>query len=105
MKDRPILFSGPMVRAILAGHKMQTRRPVRPQPPQDTVRSLAAQDGSGDHKFFSTPTSRITLSKTGWICCPYGTEGDRLWVRETWALNDVRFDRGAIPTARPADLA
>jgi hypothetical protein len=60
MKERPILFSGPMVRAILDGRKTQTRRPVKPQP------------------FVATP-SMFDTSK-----CPLGQPGDRLWVRETW---------------------
>ena len=61
MKERPILFNGEMVRAILDGRKTQTRRPVKPQPPSNT-KSL----------FFS------------WS--PFGVPGDRLWVRETWGL-------------------
>ena len=60
MKERPILFSGPMVRAILDGRKTQTRRPVKPQP-------------------FVATTSMFDISK-----CPLGQPGDRLWVRETW---------------------
>jgi len=63
MKERPILFSGPMVRAILDGRKTQTRRPVKPQP------------------FVATP-SMFDVSK-----CPIGQPGDRLWVRETWTKN------------------
>lgn len=68
-KERPILFSGPMVRAILEGKKTQTRRAVKPQP---TV---------------------VNKTHLGWrrehglrLNCPYGESGDRLWVRETWAL-------------------
>lgn len=59
MKERPILFSGPMVRAILDGRKTQTRRVVKPQ-------RHAEQ-----------------WPECGCIC-PYGAPGDRLWVRETW---------------------
>lgn len=62
MKERTILFSGPMVRAILDGRKTQTRRPVKPQP------------------FVATP-SMFDVSK-----CPIGQPGDRLWVRETWRM-------------------
>jgi hypothetical protein len=65
MKERPILFSGPMVRAILDGRKTQTRRVVKPQP--DPNESAWYQPGPG---IFSM--------------CPYGQSGDRLWVRETW---------------------
>ena len=68
MKERPILFSGPMVKAILDGSKTQTRRVVKrldvrsgmPQPEMDSLLSL----------------------------CPYGKPGDRLWVRETFGIDD-----------------
>lgn len=63
MKERPILFSGAMVRAILEGRKTVTRRVVKQQPV------------GGD-----TP-SDLTVK----MRCPYGQPGDRLWVRETWA--------------------
>ena len=65
MKDRTIIFSGPMVRAILEGRKTQTRRLVKPQD---------WQLKSGEFR---------------WIH-PYGRVGDRLWVRETWAGNKTR---------------
>ncbi len=60
-RERPILFSGPMVRAILDGRKTQTRRVITPQP-------------DGDFPFRQR--------------CPYGKPGDRLWVRETWTHED-----------------
>ena len=68
MKERPILFSAPMVRAILAGTKTQTRRvvkrfEVRAGMPEPELQSLLR-------------------------CCPYGAPGDRLWVRETFAKID-----------------
>jgi len=68
MKERPILFSAPMVRAILDGSKTQTRRVVK----QD-------RDGLLDCR----PTPAWDAF---WKCvaCPYGQPGDRLWVRETW---------------------
>lgn len=62
MRERPIIFSGESVRAILAGIKVQTRRVVKPQPP---------------HRKWEVPR---------WIeYCPHGSPGDRLWVREKWA--------------------
>lgn len=78
MRERPILFSGPMVRAILAGTKMQTRRAIKPQPELawggrinwvSRGRSLAGGQ-PGDLVEFAP--------------CPYGQPGDRLWVRESF---------------------
>lgn len=62
MKERPIIFSAPMVRAILSGAKTQTRRVVKP------IHMATV----GAEQF---PILAI---------CPYGRPGDRLWVRETW---------------------
>ncbi|MDF3933510.1 hypothetical protein [Pseudomonas citronellolis] len=75
MKERPILFSGPMVRAILEGRKTVTRRAVKDQP-----RGLADIGSFGPGQPFirrPEPTKRN-------LACPYGRPGDRLWVRETW---------------------
>lgn len=68
-KERPILFSGAMVRAILAGEKTQTRRLVKGE-------ALDWLEGS---KF--TPEF---VAHRGNYLCPYGNAGDRLWVRETF---------------------
>jgi hypothetical protein len=68
MKERPILFSGEMVRAILDDRKTMTRRVVKPQPEQDT--DCPYHIGTGIER-----KARI---------CPYGKPGDRLWVRETF---------------------
>ena len=67
--ERPILFSGPMVRAILDGRKTVTRRIVR----------------------------GVEMPR-----CPYGSPGDRLWVRETWCLahpdyHDTDREAGSRP--------
>ena len=69
MNEHPILFSGPMVRAILKGRKTQTRRVIQPKP---------------DH--FHTFQPGIWLPQIGdkEIKCSYGEPGDRLWVREAW---------------------
>jgi hypothetical protein len=91
-ESRPILFSAPMVRALLAGTKTQTRRPVKPQPDFDTARAMLGGDTSGasivyDHAFGGLGLKRG--NGTGFvqpnIRCPYGQPGDRLWVREAWA--------------------
>lgn len=83
MTEHPILFSGPMVRAILAGRKTQTRRVVKPQPSGATPGVYADLYNHGPEWAFWLPDYRMTEPRT-WRC-PYGTPGDsRLWVRETW---------------------
>ena len=97
MKERPIIFSGEMVRAILDGRKTQTRRIVKPQPP-------AVTDGRWSWVASSSDKSEVGKFRYSWpnetgtsftahgresgvsIRCPYGETGDRLWVREAWAL-------------------
>ena len=89
--DRPILFSGAMVRAILDGTKTQTRRVMRSQPPKywqpwasesEPLDGMFTWDfcGQGEN-WDGCDCNRVTF-------CPYGKPGDRLWVRESWA----RFD-------------
>ncbi|WP_186028441.1 hypothetical protein [Burkholderia gladioli] len=96
MKERPILFSAPMVRAILEGRKTQTRRVVKHQPPDDVAPITVARyhptiiDRHGDE----APGDEVfgAYSEDGvWGCkCPYGEPGDRLWVRETWSADFAR---------------
>ena len=74
MKERPILFSGEMVRAILDGRKKQTRRVIKPQP---SMEQSCEPEG---YSWIPAWKGR-ELSPTQ---CPYGQPGDRLWVRETW---------------------
>lgn len=74
MTERPILFSGEMVRAIIAGRKTQTRRIVKPQPD-------CRVDGE---LYWNVGGHRLRPTATNPIRCPYGQPGDRLWVRETW---------------------
>lgn len=71
MKCMPILFSPPMVRAILAGRKTQTRRILKPQHIPAGVRTLRFENQNAEEL--------MHVAK-----CPYGSPGDRLWVRETW---------------------
>lgn len=74
----PILFKGPMVRAIIEGHKTQTRRVIRQQPPWWVSKITSwTRDGS---------KWQGLVSDAFWsMRCPYGVPGDHLYVRETWA--------------------
>lgn len=88
MKERPILFSGAMVRALLAGTKTQTRRIVKPQPYVDDSGNFC-WNGSNFGQDFDGPrvqaiASPLPSSKTKRVHCPNGKPGDRLWVRETF---------------------
>lgn len=76
MKERPMLFSGPMVRAIIEGQKTVTRRMIKPQP------SANAHTTSAD----GTPMGAWWETGKDINRCPYGQPGDRLWVRETFAV-------------------
>lgn len=78
MKDRPILFSAPMVRAILAGTKTQTRRALKPQPIYD------GRFAGGWKVVGKNGHEAATCSPLIAELCPYGQPGDRLWVREAW---------------------
>lgn len=80
MKERPILFSAPMVQAILEGRKTQTRRTnslekVNLNP---DAREKAIYTGDGYWDFVMHDGTWHGLVK-----CPYGQIGDQLWVRET----------------------
>jgi len=93
MKERPILFSGPMVRAILDGRKTQTRRVVRPQPSDQAMLPTQWSDAMpGRPNGFSweeddgLELGNVPMADGSWgkVRCPYGTVGDTLWARETW---------------------
>jgi len=83
MKERGILFTADMVRAILEGRKTQTRRIMKQQP--------------------HSPPFKISCSEwetsQGQFTCPYGIVGDRLWVRETWrgvCSGEIEGGEGAL---------
>jgi hypothetical protein len=82
MRERPILFSGEMIRAILAGRKSQTRRVIRPQPPTLSL-LLDAYDGGPQWNFW-TEDKRVCNNLPMWQC-PYGVPGDRLVFLCAWA--------------------
>lgn len=86
MKERPILFSAPMVKAILAGTKTQTRRLIK-SPSRRHPRYALVDYGNGWWPYLSDDgESHVTEDGNETeIDCPFGSPGDRLWVRETWA--------------------
>lgn len=82
VSERPILFNGEMVRAILEGRKTQTRRVIKlchEGYPYYQIWKHLSGDGFG----YATE-SRDGHFYKGAIRCPCGKPGDRLWVRETW---------------------
>lgn len=111
MMERPILFSAPMVRALVAGTKAQTRRPVKgapddwaPMQPQAFWPTVI--DRHGDEQ--PGPEAYGAGNEDGdwWITCPYGQPGDRLWVREAWARDaedGAYFYRADVGTGNEAD--
>lgn len=86
MKERPILFSGSMVRAILDGRKTQTRRVVKPadlaRVGADGVELWTGFMGWQPADIVLADQSLSTNTQTR---CPYGQPGDRLWVREAFS--------------------
>ena len=96
MSERPILFSGAMVRAIMDGRKTQTRRVIKPQPP--SVDAVRVMSGDGYHWLPPEPgigawrpagavwAVRDLMGQEPLLRCPYGQPGDRLWVKENFRL-------------------
>lgn len=76
MKERPILFSAPMIRAILDGRKTQTRRVAKDF-------EEAELSHCNTVKYAKLKGKKITWYEAV-ESCPYGQPGDRLWVRETY---------------------
>ena len=94
MNTKPIIFSAPMIRALLAGTKKQTRRVMKPQPYSNGFHfdgydilchcdelppsAMLLTVGKGRNRY-------TTSNYEGWeSSCPYGDPGDLLWVKETW---------------------
>lgn len=98
---RPILFSGPMVRALLEGRKTQTRRMLKPQPPNWATFCEQPEMYNAEHRWVPSglwrwsepeqtpprPLRQWPVDEDGshyWLRLPFAV-GDVLWVRETWA--------------------
>src|SRR6185437_14349133 len=78
VKERPILFSGEMVLAILSGRKTQTRRVAK------ILDNVRVEDGMAKGYLPGCPEGFD-------VACPYGKRGDRLWVRETFGIPDAPY--------------
>jgi len=99
--QHPILFSGPMVRAIMEGRKTQTRREVKwsrktPFEYLGGCREDAEWNDPSMWGYETTAGEMMVLAAMGdgdyQIPCPYGDVGDRLWVRESWRYYDWTED-------------
>lgn len=113
MIERPILFSAPMVRAILDGHKTQTRRIIKSRSRKHPSYCLVDY-GDGWWPYLSDD-GESSVTDDGMeqaIACPYGEAGDRLWVKETWGYDQAdnggdrhwkRLVYRADPGAEPLD--
>ncbi|WP_457253085.1 hypothetical protein [Pseudomonas juntendi] len=100
-KERPILFSKHMVRAILNGQKTVTRREIKPSMRSaDSRFELHKQEDESWRPMHTFDESCMDAKGTEHpIVCPYGQPGDRLWVREAWRA-DAQLDSIA-----PRDLS
>ena len=78
--ERPILFSGPMVRTILAGRKTVTRRIMNPQPTGTAGKVWPDEDRWQWPSALARTMVDINEARS---LSPFGSPGDRLWVRET----------------------
>lgn len=86
IRERPILFSAEMIRAILDGRKTQTRRVIKRQP-----------DGAARFSGCNKPEPYILVDGNpvylpSVVRCPYGVPGDELWVREAWCPAKLYYD-------------
>ena len=111
-KERPILFNGAMVRAILEGRKTVTRRLVKggqiPTECHDENDPAFRWSAIGQHdrrygfNVFGATEGECAKQLAEYGRCPYGLPGDRLWVRETWYCDHFEIISG--PYLKPVGL-
>lgn len=102
MKERPIIFTGPSLPAIMAGRKTQTRRPINVPRMRIEFRGCGSKDGADWNDpscwGFEYDGEEWALAAGAGvqrvIWCPYGVPGDRLWVRETWGWRNSSWTGG-----------
>jgi hypothetical protein len=106
VKERGIIFAAPMIRALRAGVKTQTRRILKsPHAADIDIFSFDAPQGLWEGGIYGDSG---TAAHGEWVRCPYGSPGDRLWVRETFLENygdaQMRHAYRADWTARAAEV-
>lgn len=84
MKERPIIFSTPMVQAILSGTKTQTRRLLKPQPKPDEYGYILYPPERD--RCFMYPSEASFRKYGAKLQAPHGKPGDWLWVKETFGM-------------------
>jgi len=97
MKEIPILFSTPMVQAILNDLKCMTRRVIKPQPNFESGYDYPHENELGI--FWKSEKSYLNIDaliKDLISKCPYGQAGDRLYVKETWKCNSFNDKTRAL---------
>lgn len=102
MTERPILFSGPMVRAIIDGRKTVTRRVIKAPIPSSVkgIKEYRNRLGALVYGFVLGRSEVLgEIMELAGIKCPVGQPGDLLWVREAWAAD------AQVNAVAPADLS
>lgn len=97
VKERPILFSGEMVKAILAGRKVQTRRIIKPQP----ARGAKISPIENEFLLERWPKQEREFGNFGRaerVKCPFGQPGDHLYLREAWKV------RAGLNNQKPSEI-
>ena len=97
VKERPITFNAPMVKALLVGSKTVTRRPLKPQP-IDVIENKPIES-NGVRSWCALTDKNPGRGKM--IRCRLGEVGDRLWVRESFYIDDYRYESGPLPKRAP----
>jgi len=107
-KERPILFSSAMVRAILSGQKTVTRRSIKgnqipsrskSDSPENQWIAVVQDHPRWGFAAFGSTEEECAAELTMYGGCPYGRKGDRLWVREAWQAD------AQVNSVAPRDLS
>lgn len=99
MKERGILFQGAMVRAIVGGKKTQTRRLLKFEHANEVDVWRLADDGQWEGGVYGEGGACARMAV---VSCPYGKVGDRLWVREAFAMRTL-MNHDAVAPRRVRD--